>query len=415
MNLKTKLMRYIGAFLFFFAMGGLTMVEPAYAASAEVSITTDADEVTVGDIVYVNIRIESLDQLGDFEAYVTYDDSVLEYRGNSNVVTGSSGFLKLSDTNVTESSTSRKYSLEFEALKVGSCEISFNDLMVFDESGMAMSTSYNVLTVNVQAPETFSNNALLSSLKTSPYALAPLFDKNVFEYNVNVDYKTEQLFLTALPEDSKASVSISGNDFLKEGENKVIIKVLAQSGDVIEYTINVYRELAPLEDENEDKDDLPQNTHSMFEAAELNGKKYAIYSGRYQLVEPGDEVQVPKGFVETGMMISGIAITAYYPEGDMGSEFLLIYAMNEESGEVGFYQYDKKEKTMQRFVTENTPTYDDDAADDLKEYMTSKQYQSNLNKVYVVIALLCILCGILTFTVILMFLRIKGLKEDELD
>lgn len=415
MNLKNKLIRYIGVLLFAFTIVGFTAAVPVFAASAEVSVTIDEEEVTVGDVIYVNIRIESLEQLGDFEAFVTYDDSVLEYRGNSAVITGSSGFLKLSDTYVTESSTSRKYTLEFDALKVGSCEISFNDLMVFDESGMEMSTSHNVLTVNVTAPVTYSTNAFLGSLKTSPYELAPSFYKNVFEYNVNVDYKTEQLFLTALPEDLKASVSISGNDFLKEGENKVIIKVLAQSGDIIEYTINVYREMAPLEDEGEDKDDVPQSTHSMFEIAELSGKKYAIFSGRYQLVEPGDAVQVPKGFVETGMMISGVAITAYYPEGDMGSDFLLIYALNEETGELGFYRYDKKEKTMQRYVTKDTPIYDDKAVDDLKEYMTSQQYQSNLNKVYVVIALLCILCGILTFTVIRMFLRIKGLKEDELD
>ena len=50
------------------------------AASASISIETEETTIQVGDIITVRLVIESADRLGDFEAFLTYQASVLEFR-----------------------------------------------------------------------------------------------------------------------------------------------------------------------------------------------------------------------------------------------------------------------------------------------------------------------------------------------
>jgi hypothetical protein len=318
---------------------------------------------------------------------------------------------------ITEGSTSRKYTLKFEAMQVGMCEISFSGrAMVYDyETGLEMSVSSNVLTLEVKAAETASSNANLKTFKVSPAEISPAFDKSILEYNANVGYETENLFINALPEDAKATVSISGNDLLKEGENKVIVTVLAESGDVIEYTINVFREYAPEEGTTSQEPVIsPGASHGLFEVVEIEGEKYAVYSGKYKLIEPDSEVQIPNGYIKTRIIVSGISISAYSPENDLESEFLLIYAMN-EFGEEGYYQYDRIEKTLQRYVTDNAIDYDNVDNTDTDDIVNSQEYRNNLNKAAIVIALLSALCVLLIIVMIRLFIRIKGYKEDDMD
>jgi hypothetical protein len=416
-NMKNKMKQFAGVLFLLLIAGSFLTAKPCLAASAEVELSSDTAEVTIGDNIFVYINIKSESSFGDFEANLTYDDDILEYRGGASVITGSSGFLKISDMGITEGSTTRKYTLKFEALQVGMCEISFSGrAIVYDfETGYDMSVSSNVLTLDVKAAETASNNANLKSLKISSVELTPAFDKNILEYNVNVGFETEKLIINALTEDGKATVSISGNDLLKEGENKVVVTVLAESGDVIEYTINVFRESAPADGTPSGEPVIsPGASHGLFEVVEIDGEKYAVYSGRYKLIEPDSEVVIPNGYIETKIIVSGISITAYSPENNFESEFLLIYAMN-EFGEEGYYQYDRIEKTLQRYVTNTVIGNDNTDITNTEDYVSSQEYRNNLNKAAIVIALLSALSVLLIIVVIRLFFRIKGYKEDDLD
>lgn len=412
-----KIKQFAVILLLILIAGGFVTSKPCLAASAEVELSSDNDKVTIGDNIVVYININSESSFGDFEANLTYDDDILEYQGGAPVITGSSGFLKISDMGITEGTTTRKYTLKFEALQVGMCDISFSDRsIVYDfETGYEMSVSSNVLTLEVNAAETASINANLKSLKISPVELAPAFDKSILVYDINVGYETENLIINALPEDAKATVSISGNDLLKEGKNKVIVTVLAESGDDIEYTINVFRENAPVISTPSPEPVIsPGASQGLFEVTEIDGEKYAIYSGKYKLIEPGSEVLTPNGYIETRIIVSGNSIAAYSPEDDFESEFLLIYAMN-EFGEEGYYQYDRIEKTLQRYVTDNSINYDNSDITDTDDYVSSQEYRDNLNKAAIVIAVLSALCVLLILVVIRLFFRIKDYKEDELD
>ena len=404
--MNTKKTKWITLFLLLLAAGSFLTEKPCLAASADVQMSADFAEVTVGDNIFVYINIDSDVMFGNFEANLTYDDSILDYMGASSVIKGNSGFLKISDMNVLDGDNSRKYTMKFEALQVGICDITFSGpVKVYDfDTGYEMSVSSSELTLKVKAPETASTNAKLKTLKISPALLSPAFDTSIYEYNVNVGYETEQLIITALPEDKKSTVSITGNDLLTEGENKVVVSVLAESGTVIEYTIKVFREYAPTE-----ATISPGATQSTFEITTIGGEKYAVYSGKYKLVIPDSSVIIPEGYQSASLIIEGVKISAFVPNDNKASDFVLIYAMN-ESGEAGFYQYDKVQKTLQRYVPGNLVSNENTASAQTDETALTKGYNANLRKAALVIALLSILCTLMIFISIRLLLKLKGRK-----
>jgi hypothetical protein len=409
-NIK-NIMKYIGALLLFILAGSLFTAKPCLAASAEIELSTNSTEITAGDRIFVYVKVNSDIKSGGFEANVTYNEDVLEYQSKASFVSGNNGYLRISDTEG-EASNSRKYTLEFEATQVGVCEIAIDGrAMVYDyDTGDDMPVSSNVLKINVKAPATASEDAYLQSLKINPSVLTPAFDKNVFDYSTSVGSDVNNLIIDALPEDKKATVSISGNESLKEGENKIVITVLAESGAVIEYTINVAKEAAPAEvpDNTSADPTLAANTLGLIQK---DGVIYAVYQGKYKLAEPGSDVTIPAGYVKTKIIISDISISAYYPENNMDSEFLLIYAVNDQ-GESGFYRYDKIEKTLQRFDSGETAAYDNSDGQTSEETAAqADEYRSNLNKAALIIALLSILCIILIILMVRFILQSKGNKK----
>lgn len=377
----------------------------ARAASANIEISAGNNTVTVGDTVHVYINIKSDKLFSDVEANLVYDEDILEYKSGPSFITGSSGFLRISDVNISEESKSRKYSLEFKALKVGKCEIEFTgSVMVYDyESGFPMSVSSNVLELEVKAEQTASENVNLSSLKISPGELTPAFDKNVYEYSTNVGYDVEKLVVVAIPEDEKATISISGNDMLKAGENKVTVTVTGEAGNKKEYTINVTKESAP--DDGLDTGEItPDDKHGSFELVRGEDNQiYAVYSGKYKIIVPDDSVKIPEGFTRTKIIISGISIDAFAPEDETDSDFVLIYAEN-ELGEANFYRYDKVERTMQRYVDEQSSSNQPEENPDV-DAMNAEKYRSKLNKAAIVIAILSAVCILLMVLCIRMFIK----------
>lgn len=412
--MKSNMKKYISLFLLLFLAGSLITAKPCLAASAQITISSEPEQITVGDDIMVYIAIDSDTSFSNFEANLVYNEDVLKYQGTEAAISGNNGFLKISDMNEFESTKYRKYALKFEAIDVGSCEISFydNTVKVYDsDSETEMPVSSNVLTINVKAAQTASTNAKLASLVTSP-AITPEFNKDVYDYSVNVGYETEKLIITAQPEDNKAKVSISGNDFLEVGENKVIVTVLAQSGDVIEYTIKVIREAASDEETSpEDAEVTPGASTNLLEVIEANGEQFIIYSGKYKIVEPGSDVVIPKGYVMTKLIISGQSVTVYSPQDNLDSRFLLIYAEN-ENGEPGFYQYDRTEKTLQCYQTD-AYSVNPNTVTDTEKIMSSKEYRANLNKAAIIIAILCALCALQIFIIIRLYMKKKGYKDDE--
>lgn len=92
-----------------------------------------------------------------------------------------------------------------------------------------------------------STDSTLSSLKIAEGAITPEFSKDVKEYSITVPNEVTKLNITATPTDSKASVSVTEYEELKEGENAITISVTAEDGTTkTDYVIKATRQKKEL-------------------------------------------------------------------------------------------------------------------------------------------------------------------------
>lgn len=128
----------------------------------------------------------------------------------------------------------------------------------------------------------------------------------------------------------------------------------------------------------------------------------------------GNDVTIPEGFNQTTIAINDTDIVAY--QNSDNTDFYLIYGMN-AAGEKGWYSYDEKEGSLQRFSgvisTEATSGEDSSESSDKVAILQNqisdinKQYKSDLNQRTLIIFGLAALSGIL--------LKLNDKKEDELE
>lgn len=98
----------------------------------------------------------------------------------------------------------------------------------------------NKTNTQTSVQSTLGNNAYLREFRVDIPGITPDFNKNTFNYALTVEESVNNLNVTAVPEDSKASVSISGNTNLNLGENTINVKVTAEDKKTTKtYTINV--------------------------------------------------------------------------------------------------------------------------------------------------------------------------------
>ena len=94
--------------------------------------------------------------------------------------------------------------------------------------------TYNIV---INKKDDRSSSTQLKSLTLSEGDIE--FDKNVYEYETKVLYDVKNIVVTALPEDEKSKVEITGNENLKVGENIITILVKSEKGSKSEYKIKV--------------------------------------------------------------------------------------------------------------------------------------------------------------------------------
>ena len=244
-----------------------------------------------------------------------------------------------------------------------------------------------------------SGNNALSTLTVSAGTLAPAFDPAVTEYTLSLPQGTEKLTLTATPSDSNATVQGDGELTLQEGENTLPLVVTAENGDTKTYTVTAKVAQAPtlFLDYNGQRlgvvKDVSQVTPPAgFAPAEpitYSGDTLPIWtdvSGKRTLVYLMDEKTSAQGFYlfsqTTGVQSPYLPIlcgSVTYIYTDIPKElssvpgltpatvkafgqtlngwtyndaslkdFCVLYLMD-DAGSYGYYTYDSREETLQRF------------------------------------------------------------------
>jgi len=97
-------------------------------------------------------------------------------------------------------------------------------------------------------------NANLKSLNIKGFEIYPAFKNKIYKYNLTIDEKITFVEVEAEAENENATIEISGNDNLVEGNNTITITVTAEDGVTKrEYKINTFISIFNVVVEKENK------------------------------------------------------------------------------------------------------------------------------------------------------------------
>ena len=429
-TLKVRFVQTVCLSLFFVLVSGILRVQ---ASSADIVISSDQDSYSKGDYVDIYIDIEAEVFPGDFEGYLLYPSEMLEYVSGPELASGGEGVIKLNDSVTSSSRNDRRYSLRFKALGTGEAKISFRDtpeLYEFEE-GYLMSVSVSEMTVKIESSKSASADNSLAVLKISPGTLAPEFSKTVSVYETTVKEDVEKLIVSAAATDTNATVEVSGNQKLEIGENRIEIKVTAENGESKTYVIKCIREGETQGSENNSGDrqetgnstgenpENPDNDQDSREnqilkngisAIEDGGKTKLFINNEYELVTDTTGIEIPEGYKKTSMVIDVVSIPVYFSE-DADTYMLLL--LKNSNGEISLYNYDRTEKTIQKYLGKSTETTVKHVmTDSIEALELANSYEKSLSTLTLIIAVLSGISMALLIVVIRMALKSKGDGND---
>ena len=110
---------------------------------------------------------------------------------------------------------------------------------------------------------TKSSDSTLKSLGVSGYSYSPKFDPNTTTYSMTVSNGITGLYVQAVPNDSKATLEIEGDDHWKVGQNTIKITVTAEDGSKTVYKVNVTRESEKKKSSDKNVDFRINNPHTI--------------------------------------------------------------------------------------------------------------------------------------------------------
>ena len=409
MKNRTKRQKWnkgIAGVLTFLLLLGCLPAQSAEAASATITLSTDAEELRVGDTVEIKLTIKADATIGDFEAFISYDETILEFYSAVSCITGGAGFLKVADIGASPSEQDRTYRIYFKAVDQGECEIAFYDRPVVYgyADGAEMSVTGVSKIFSVLPADNASSDSALTALylvdnRTQTVTLSPMFSPEVTEYYAAVPYESEYLIVSAIASDEKADVEVFGGRELSPGNNEALITVTAENGTRCVYTVYVYRAEEPEEPETVTSELQAEPGISFMEKED--GVLVTEYH-TYTVCDKTEHFAVPDGYSETVLLLDEIQIKAYAKPGV--EEFLLLVLKNEE-GEVNWYCYDRVEQTLQRVKEEEFVVTQIIEKNDEELQEALQQYQVQQLGLSIAVALVSGICFVLLMVILWLCIR----------
>ena len=371
------------------------LIGVGFVNAASIKVSANKTNVVVGSTVTVTVKVNGG---AGWEYDLSYDSSVFSCSGSTHVLGG---------TLAGNSSVS----FTLKAIKSGSSNISVKNYSVLDDASNSLGVSPNAITVTAKTQAeieaSYSTNADLSNLTVEGYELSPEFAKNTLEYELTVPNDVEKVNVVANKADGSASVKGAGEIELSEGSNKVEVVVTAQKGNTKTYVLNITRqELNPIYVTLDGKQysivrkadslDIPSYYNSS--TVVIDGEEVPCFESEitgYTLVGLKDEEgnislyiynsdgtytlykqfatdgitfialdtdEVLKGYESVEIMINDENVKCLkYIAGE--ADYVVVYGMNAKTGEKGWYQYDLREGTFQRYQTNLIVSLQDDVKD----------------------------------------------------
>ena len=134
-------------------------------------------------------------------------------------------------------------------------------------------TSTTNYKINVTKTDNIENaNSYLENLAIEYYDLAPEFNKDIYDYKIEVTNITEKLNILAIPENINSKVNIIGGDNLQYGNNKIEITVTAPDGITVKkYNINAYKRTE--EEQKKVEEEQKENAEKLTQILQQNNEE----------------------------------------------------------------------------------------------------------------------------------------------
>lgn len=310
----------------------------AFGASANLSIS-GGGTYTKGSTVSITYTYSGTD-FGVANTNITYDSSVLEYKSCS----GGSASAANGVLNVIAGDGNQRSSLSvtvtFNAKQAGSSGITVSTgsggVVDYDGNDLSVASRSTTVTVKDPSPQK-SGNANLASLKVSAGSLSPAFSPSRTSYTVNVGKDVSVCTISATPEHSKASVSVSGSKNLSEGKNVRTVTVTAENGSTKTYTITINRGKSTTggDDPNPDNPDNPDTP----EVDVPQDIVVTVGDIEYTIVESVEESDIPKGFALTLAQYGEYDIPVIK---DNNLKYTFVLLKNSNTGDQEWFFYDEE-------------------------------------------------------------------------
>lgn len=366
------------------------------AASGSINIASSST-VVVGNKVTVTVTISSGTKMGSWQMSLNYDKSYLQLTNS----TARDGGTFMIDYAEDPGVLKKTYTFTFKTLKSGTTKLSVDGYRAYvssDLSALNLSANTKQIRIITQAEleASYSKNNNLSALEVEGFTLTPEFKTDILEYSVVVPENTKEVNIKATVQDKRASVNGIGTQAVNPGANKFSVVVRAQSGAEKTYVINV-----EVKDENpinvavngknytvvKIKENLPAANLYAETTININGFEIPAYKNdntnlvlvglkaeegnislyiynkdknEYQeyneigvnkiTIYPLTSNEEIKGYKKDTITINGVKVDGYYYTKD--SDYVIIYGINVETGDKGFYMYDKKMQSLIKYNDE---------------------------------------------------------------
>lgn len=206
-------------------------------ADNEMRIVSDKNTIEAGEEVGINIEIGNK-EVQAFTLEIYWDRAVLEYISgpeNSNNLGNRIIYTWINESGKNHDTINIE-NFNFKALQDGTAnititgefynlngdEIKIDDTNVEVKVGKEEKNDEEAVIDNTNVSD---DNTNLSILRLDQEGISPDFNKDIKEYYFVTDKSINSINITAIPENSGATVTIAGNKNLKIGENTIDIKV----------------------------------------------------------------------------------------------------------------------------------------------------------------------------------------------
>ena len=357
-----KVKKIISALLIICMCAGMAFVNKTdilAAGTARISIGSASG--TVGSTVSVDVSISASSGIGGATIYVSYDPSILALSGSSS----NSGTAMVSFMDESTASSQSK-TITFKIIGAGTSSLNvIGDSKVIDIDMQACSISKSSGSVTASAPASYSSDNTLSSLQISPGVLSPAFSPDVTTYTTSVGADCASLTVSAVPNDSKATVSVSGKR-MDPGLNTTTITVTAENGSKRTYTIKTTKETNSASNENnqatgsDSSNGSTDNNNGIPDVQDPNSEaiqepNITVDNAEYKIVSANDEHPLPDGYTPTEYDYNGTKVSAGV---GIDTGVTIVYLESTDGkGESGYYVYDSVRKTFSQFVEVSQPQF----------------------------------------------------------